>query len=75
MSRENQSNNVIFPFDDINLSLSHIFFDNSDLRSACYKSPCMNEGKCVAVDDTFKCICKNGFSGSTCEGLLKPILF
>lgn len=40
----------------------------SEFRSACYKNPCMNAGKCVTAGDTFNCICTDGFTGSTCEG-------
>ena len=39
------------------------------LRSQCFKNPCLNEGKCIDVGDTYKCICKEGYDGSTCEGM------
>ena len=39
------------------------------LRSQCFKNPCLNEGKCIDVGDTYKCICKEGYDGSTCEGV------
>ena len=45
----------------------------TELHSACYKNPCVNEGKCVVLENTPSCICNNGFTGNTCEGLLPYI--
>jgi len=41
-----------------------------ELQTPCSKNPCLNEGKCISFKETFKCVCKNGYNGSTCEGAL-----
>lgn len=43
-----------------------------ELQTPCSKNPCLNEGKCIDFKDTFQCVCKNGYNGSTCEGALTP---
>lgn len=43
-----------------------------ELQTPCSKNPCLNEGKCITFKDTFQCVCKNGYNGSTCEGALTP---
>ncbi|XP_078350799.1 uncharacterized protein LOC144635581 [Oculina patagonica] len=39
------------------------------IKSPCSSSPCQNEAVCVTnyKDDTFECLCKNGFIGEYCE--------
>lgn len=41
----------------------------SFFQSPCSSSPCQNEAACVTNyrDDTFECLCKNGFFGDYCE--------
>lgn len=34
---------------------------------ACNHSPCLNHGKCVKMDDLFRCDCPTQFSGKFCE--------
>ena len=37
----------------------------------CATNPCVNDGQCVdKPDGGFECICKSGYSGSTCDGRL-----
>ncbi len=33
----------------------------------CNPNPCMNNGECLNYGDTYKCVCKNGFTGKNCE--------
>lgn len=41
-----------------------------ELQTPCSKNPCLNEGTCINFGETFKCVCKHGYNGSTCEGAL-----
>lgn len=36
-------------------------------RDACNPSPCGDGGFCEKVEKTFKCACRNGYTGSTCN--------
>ena len=44
-------------------------------RSMCATSPCLNDGQCVnKPDGGFECVCKQGYTGSTCDGKCHVIL-
>lgn len=38
-------------------------------KGACYDdgNPCLNNGTCLPVLDTFKCVCSHKTTGETCE--------
>ena len=31
--------------------------------SLCMPNPCMNNGRCIAIDQIYLCNCQNGFTG------------
>ena len=35
--------------------------------STCEPNPCQNGGQCVEQGSSYKCLCKEGFSGTNCE--------
>ena len=38
-------------------------------RTSCSQNPCLNDGHCIeAASGSFECVCKSGFSGTTCAG-------
>ncbi len=37
------------------------------LVNPCEKIPCKNGGTCIPNGDNFKCQCKVGYEGNTCE--------
>ncbi|XP_068735007.1 fibropellin-1-like [Montipora capricornis] len=45
-----------------------------ELQGPCSKNPCLNEGKCIEIEETFRCVCKDGFNGSTCEVKVLPLV-
>lgn len=63
--------NVKLLFSETVLPSQHFDFC-LELQTPCSKNPCLNEGKCINFKDTFQCVCKNGYNGSTCEGALSP---
>ncbi|CAD5218600.1 unnamed protein product [Bursaphelenchus okinawaensis] len=39
----------------------------NDRLDLCYSNPCMNNGTCVALETSYKCICLSGRIGNNCE--------
>lgn len=39
---------------------------------SCSQSPCQNNGKCLAVDESFRCECATLYAGDFCEKLENP---
>ena len=37
----------------------------------CFVVPCKNEGVCTDGDNSFSCVCADGWTGTTCDGKLK----
>ena len=36
----------------------------------CASNPCLHEGTCIDLDNnSFKCLCKEGWNGQNCEGV------
>ena len=48
-------------------------FVNSTEKNFCKPNPCSIHAKCVETQDSFKCICEEGYKGEKCKG--KEILF
>lgn len=49
-------------------------------RTSCSQNPCLNDGHCIeAASGSFECVCKPGFSGTTCAGKItyfqQPFLY
>ncbi|XP_069105610.1 fibropellin-1-like [Argopecten irradians] len=40
--------------------------------TVCANQPCKNGGVCSVSGDSFQCACQSGFTGSTCETVVKP---
>ena len=40
----------------------------------CVPNPCLNEGLCVPLGNTFQCICERGYSGINCESKLDKMI-
>jgi hypothetical protein len=38
-----------------------------ELPDACLTKPCLHDGRCIPVDDSFVCLCADGFRGDSCE--------
>ena len=60
------TNNLFYSF--CNLSLDVVGGGEAD---PCSPNPCKNGGTCQIVGGTFKCNCAAGFSGPTCNGMLR----
>lgn len=43
-------------------------------QHACDHSPCLNQAKCVPMDDLFRCECAPQFSGKFCDRLDDPCM-
>ncbi|KAL1493054.1 hypothetical protein ABEB36_011193 [Hypothenemus hampei] len=43
-------------------------------QHACHHSPCLNQGKCLPMDELFRCECLPQFSGKFCEKLEDPCM-
>ena len=68
-----QNSNVnILVNPDLRRRHMHIFLIQNYAAPAT-KKPFMNEGKCIVTGDNFKCICTDGFTGSTCESSLAEV--
>ena len=36
-------------------------------RSFCHPSPCLNGGTCTEIDESYMCVCAQGYKGKNCE--------
>ena len=41
---------------------------NSTEQNFCKPNPCSTHAKCVETQDSFKCICEEGYKGEKCKG-------
>jgi len=37
-------------------------------RSFCHPNPCLNGGTCSQSDESYTCVCEDGYKGKNCEG-------
>ena len=55
----------------MNYSLINDSLSGGNIREcridACDSSPCLNDGVCSSVGETFQCHCRFGFEGPTCS--------
>ncbi len=60
---------------DSDLLLNEENFPDVDKNlNFCHSNTCKNYGKCINLEDTYKCECKPGFSGKNCEQY-DPLIF